>query len=260
MARLGGYALPAMTILALMLIMEVLARSEFLVSRQYFPPVTEMLDALFHLMAGGQLWGTIWDTVLSVAVGLGIAVAIAVPAGILIGSVKALDDTTTVVIEFLRPVPSVALIPLAVLVYGNGMASKVFLIVFASVWPILIHAIYGIRDIDPIATDTARSFGFKPLERLLRVSLPLALPFIATGFRVSFAVALILAVTAELIVGNPGLGKEISLARQVGNIDVMYALIVVTGLVGWGLNIVIARLEKTALFWNHAHRGDGGGS
>ena len=81
------------------------------------------------------------------------------PAGILIGSSRWAYRALRVPIEFLRPIPSVALIPLAVLVYGTGLQSKVFLAAFASFWPMLIQTIYGVQDVDPVATDTARSFG-----------------------------------------------------------------------------------------------------
>ena len=136
-------------------------------------------------------------------------------------------------IEFLRPIPSVALIPLAVLIYGQGLESKVFLVAFASFWPLLIQTIYGVQDVDPVATDTARSFGLGRLERMWRITVPSAVPYIATGIRISSAVALILAVTAELVIGAAGLGREINVARSGGNLDAMYALIVATGLLGW---------------------------
>jgi ABC-type nitrate/sulfonate/bicarbonate transport system permease component len=165
-----------------------------------------------------------------------------------------LDRALRAVIEFLRPIPSVALIPLAVLVWGTGLESKVFLAAFASTWPLLMQTLYGVQDVDPIATDTARSFGFSRSQRLLRVTLPSAVPYIATGVRISAAVALILAVTAELVIGAPGLGREINLARQGGAVDLLYALIAVTGLLGWGLNAGLTRVERRVLHWHPSHR------
>ena len=157
-------------------------------------------------------------------------------------------------IEFLRPIPSVALIPLAILVYGTGLQSKVFLVAFASIWPLLIQTIYGARDLDPIALETARSFRIRRSDRILRVTLMGAVPYIATGLRISSATALILAITAELIVGSAGLGREINIARQGGAVDIMYALIVTTGLVGWGLNSLFAAGERRVLHWHPSHR------
>jgi len=141
-----------------------------------------------------------------------------------------------------------------VLVYGTGLQSKVFLAVYASFWPVLVQAIYGVQDIDPVAMDTARSFGFSRLRRLVRVTLPSALPYIATGLRISSAVSLVLVVTAELVIGAPGLGREINAARQGGATDLMYALIIVTGLVGWLLNIAFVRVERRVLHWHPSQR------
>jgi ABC-type nitrate/sulfonate/bicarbonate transport system permease component len=158
-------------------------------------------------------------------------------------------------IEFLRPIPSVALIPLAVLVYGTGLESKVFLAVFASFWPLFVQTLYGVQDVDPVVTDTARSFGLGRFERIWRIRLPAAVPYIATGVRISSAVALILSVTAELVIGSAGLGRSISVAQSGGAIDVMYALIIATGILGWLLNILATRGERRVLHWHPSQRG-----
>lgn len=147
-----------------------------------------------------------------------------------------------------------ALIPLVVLVYGSGVDSKVFLVFFASVWPLLIQTIYGIQDSDPVAVETARAFRLGRAERLVGVTLPAAVPYIATGLRISSSVALILAVTAELVIGMPGLGQAINLAGGSCAVEGMYALIVVTGALGWALNSVFARAERRVLHWHPSTR------
>ena len=129
-----------------------------------------------------------------------------------------------------------------------------FLAAFAATWPLLMQTLYGVQDVDPVATDTARSFGFSRPQRLLRVTLPSAVPYIATGVRISAAVALILVVTAELVIGAPGLGREINLARQGGGVDLMYALILATGLLGWGVNVLFTRVERRVLHWHPSQR------
>ena len=122
----------------------------------------------------------------------------------MIGSSRLLYRALRGVIEFLRPIPSVALIPLAILIYGTGLQSKVFLAAFASFWQLLVATLYGVQDVDPVATDTARSFGLGRIQRLFRVTLPSAVPYIATGIRIASAVSLILTVTAELVIGSAG--------------------------------------------------------
>ncbi len=158
------------------------------------------------------------------------------------------------IIEFLRPIPSVALIPLAILVYGTGLESKVFLAAFAATWPLLIQTIYGVRDLDPVQRDTARSFRISRRDRLLSVSLPGAIPYIATGLRISSATALILVVTAELVIGAPGLGRAINAARAGGVPDLMYALTIATGLLGMALNAIMVRVERRVLHWHPSYR------
>jgi ABC-type nitrate/sulfonate/bicarbonate transport system permease component len=117
-----------------------------------------------------------------------------------------------------------------------------------------VQTLYGVQDVDPVATDTARSFGFSKRQQLLRVTLPSAVPYIATGIRMASTVALILAVTAELVIGSAGLGREINIARSGGNVELMYALIIVTGLLGWVLNIGLARAERRVLHWHPSQR------
>jgi ABC-type nitrate/sulfonate/bicarbonate transport system permease component len=251
--RLPDWLLPWIAVLAVLALFELLSRTNVL-SRRYFPPATDMLRALVDQLTSAPLWSAVGQTLEGWALGLGIAIAIAVPVGIVVGSGPLLYRSLRAVIEFLRPIPSVALIPLAVLVYGTGLKSKVFLAAFAATWPLLMQTLYGVRDVDPVATDTARSFGFSRGQRLLRVTLPSAVPYIATGVRISSSVALILAVTAELVIGAPGLGREINIARQGGAVDVMYALTIVTGLLGWALNAVFARVERRVLRWHPSQR------
>jgi ABC-type nitrate/sulfonate/bicarbonate transport system permease component len=244
-------ALPWIGLAVVLAVAELLTRA---IGSEYFPPVSEMLAALFDEAGTSGFWSAVGNTLQGWVLGLGLAALIAIPAGIVIGSSRLLYRSLRAVIEFLRPIPSVALIPLAVLIYGSGLESKVFLATFASTWPLLMQTLYGVQDVDPVATDTARSFGFGRASRLLRVTLPSAVPYIATGIRISAAVALILCVTAELVIGAAGLGREINLARQGGAVDLMYALIIATGLIGWALNAVFARGERRVLHWHPSTR------
>jgi ABC-type nitrate/sulfonate/bicarbonate transport system permease component len=248
-----GWALPLLGVLAVLAFFELISRAG-LVDERHFPPVSEMLRALWDQLGSATFWTALWRTLEGWALGLFIAAAVAIPLGIVIGSSGLAYRGLRAVIEFLRPIPSVALIPLAVLVYGTGTSSKVFLAVYASFWPVLVQAIYGVQDIDPVAMDTARSFGFSRVQRLVRVTLPSALPYIATGLRISSAVSLALVVTAELVIGSPGLGREINAARQGGATDLMYALIIVTGLLGWLLNAAFVRVERRVLHWHPSQR------
>jgi ABC-type nitrate/sulfonate/bicarbonate transport system permease component len=251
--RLPDRLLPWASVLGVLVLFEVLPRIGVLNERD-FPPISQTLSTLADQIVGSELWTAVGNTLSGWALGLGIAMALAVPAGILIGSSQMVYRSLRGVIEFLRPVPSVALIPLAILIYGSGLESKVFLAAFASFWALLVQVLYGVQDVDPVATDTARSFGFGRFSRLYRVTLPSALPYIATGVRIASAVSLILAVTAELVIGSSGLGRSINVARSGGDVKLMYALIIMTGVLGLALNLVIVAAEKRVLRWHPAYR------
>jgi ABC-type nitrate/sulfonate/bicarbonate transport system permease component len=244
---------PLLAIAGALALWELLTRSGLL-NPDHVPPMTDTVAELVQLLQESSFWSAVGSTLQGWALGLGIAAALAVPLGILIGSSATAYRAVRFVVEFLRPIPSVALVPLAVLIYGVGLESKVFLAAFASFWPLFIQTLYGVRDVDPVTTDTARSFGLNGFERLFRVKLPSAVPYIATGLRISSSVALILAVTAEIVIGSAGLGREINIARQGGAIELMYALIITTGLLGWALNIATTRAERRVLHWHPSHR------
>ncbi|GAA3879063.1 ABC transporter permease [Streptomyces sedi] len=240
-------------VLVVLLALEACSRTGLL-SRDWFPPITDTYVELFKLAAGQPLWTEIGRTLSGWGLGIALATVLAVPCGILLGSNATAYRMTRVVIEFCRPVPSVALIPLAVLVYGVGLEMKVFLIVFVTFWPILLQVIYGVQDVDPVVRDTARSYGLPAHARFLRVTLPSAAPYIATGLRIASAIALVLAVTAELVVGAPGLGQSIVVAQSNANLPRMYALIIVTGLVGWVINLAFQAIERRLLKWHPSQR------
>jgi len=224
--------------------------------RDHFPPISQTLSTLAEQAGESSFWKAVGNTLEGWALGLGIATALAIPLGIVIGSSRLLYRAMRGLIEFLRPIPSVALIPLAILVYGTGLQSKVFLAAFASFWQVLVATLYGVQDVDPVATDTARSFGFSRAQRLFRVTLPSAVPYVATGLRIASAVSLILTVTAELVIGSAGLGRSINLARSGGNEELMYALIVATGVLGLVLNAVFLQVERRVLHWHPSQRGE----
>ena len=225
-----------------------------LLNEDHVPSMTATVSELAELLGDGTFWSAVGSTLQGWALGLGIAAVLAIPLGIVFGSSPTAYRSVRFVVEFLRPIPSVALVPLAVLIYGVGLESKVFLAAFASFWPLFVQTLYGVQDVDPVATDTARSFGLGRFERLWRITLPSAVPYIATGLRISSAVALILAVTAEIVIGSAGLGREINVARSSGAIELMYALIITTGLLGYVLNILTTQAERRVLHWHPSQR------
>ena len=235
--------------------LELASRLDLLPHREFPPLVSVTGTTLLDQLPLPAFWADVLATLEGWAIGLGLAALLAFPAGILVGSNRTAYRMVRAPIEFLRPIPSVALIPLAVLVFGTQLPDKVFLVTFACFWPLLFQTIYGVQDVDPVAIDTARSFGIGRAGRLLFVTLPSAAPYLATGLRISSSVALILAVTSELVVGVPGLGHSINVAQSSGDYALMYALIAVAGLLGVALNAGFRAVERRALRWHPSERG-----
>ncbi|MCO8271459.1 ABC transporter permease subunit [Actinoplanes sp. TRM 88003] len=239
----------------LLVLVEALPRLG-LVNDAYLPPTSRIAAALGDELITAEFWRAIGDTLTGWAIGLVIAVAAGVVVGIVVGSVPVLRAATASTIEFLRPIPSVALIPLAVLLYGTDLGSTLLLVVYAAFWQVLVQVLYGVADVDPIADETARSFRFGAWARVRHVLWPTALPYVFTGVRLAASVALVLAVTAELVIGAPGLGKSIAVAQTSGAVPLMYALIAVTGLLGVGINLAARIFERRSLAWHQSVRGE----
>jgi ABC-type nitrate/sulfonate/bicarbonate transport system permease component len=227
-----------------------------LVSADFLPPASEVLRALSAEAVGSAFWSAVGETVLAWALGLGIAFTAAVILGFVVGAVPVLRAFTTSTVEFLRPIPSVALIPLATLLYATDIRSTLLLVVYAAFWQIYVQVLYGVADIDPVAEDTARAYGLSRWSRVRHVAWPSALPYVLTGFRLGAAVSLILAITAELVIGSPGLGREIAVAQSSSAVASMYAYVVATGALGVLINIGVRTLERRLLRWHFSVRGE----
>ena len=225
-----------------------------LVNSAYMPPASDAIVRLGELIGLTGFWAAVAATMQQWLIGMVIAVLVAAALGFVIGSSAFLRRFTNSTIEFLRPVPSVALIPLAVLLFGVQTESAVMLIVYACIWQVLIQVLYGVADVDTVAMNTARSYGLGAVARLRYVVFPTALPYLMTGIRLASAVARILAITAQLIIGTEGLGREIALSQSGGNYVSMYALVLATGLLGVLINLVMRVVERKVLSWHSSIR------
>ncbi len=227
-----------------------------LVDPNYLPPASEVIAALIVDFGLTAFWVAVGETMKAWFLGLLMAVAAAVVLGFIIGSSNFLRKATNSAIEFLRPIPSVALIPLAVLMFGVKIESSLLLIVYAAFWQVLIQVLYGVADVDMVANNTARTYGLGRMARIRYVVFPTTLPYLMTGVRLAAAVALVLAITAELVIGSPGLGREIALAQSGGAISGMYALVLATGLIGVLINMLMRFIEKKTLSWHTSVRSE----
>jgi ABC-type nitrate/sulfonate/bicarbonate transport system permease component len=254
-SRLRTVGLGLSGIVCVVVLLELVVRTGLL-PHAWFPPPSEIVPAFIGLVTSGELFVPLGQTLQGWVLGIVVAVVVAVPLGVLIGSLELAHRLTRFMLEFLRPIPPVALIPAAVLIFGSDLDMKVFLIAFGTFWPVLLQTVYGVHDVDPTARDTARSYGLAPRAVLLRVTLPSALPYIATGLRIASAIGLILAVTSEIVVGVPGIGGRITDAQSAGGAEaVMYAWILAAGLLGWVLNGALQTAERRRLHWHPSFRG-----
>ena len=224
-------------VLGFLLVWEAFGRSGA-VRPELLPPPSTVLTTLTGLVTDPAFLVDVLTTVTSWAAAVALAVLVAVPTGLVLGSVAPVRTATRSLVEFLRPVPSVALIPLVVVVLGRGPETTVTLACYAAVWPLLLSTSYAMGEIDPVQTDTARAFGLSPARRLFTVALPYAAPFVMTALRVSAGIALILVVSTELLgAGTGGLGRFVFLAGSGGGrMDAVLAGTLTVGLLGCAVN------------------------
>ncbi|HWL43583.1 MAG TPA: ABC transporter permease [Ilumatobacter sp.] len=251
--RVHELAVPVVGTLVLAAIVELLVRGG-VIDRRLMSPPTEIVRTLADEMRGGRFWQALGNSLRGWAMGLGLAIVVAVPAGVVIGANDWVFRSVRFLIDFVRPIPSIALLPLMMLVVGIQPALRTYMVAIAAVWPMLFQTMYGVQDVDPVVRDMARSYRIGPIRRFFSVSLPGAAPFIATGLRLSVSVALLLTVGTEMVVGMPGLGREIISAQYAGQLDRMYALVSASGLLGMLITAIFTRVERRALRWHPSQR------
>ncbi|RSN69174.1 MULTISPECIES: ABC transporter permease [Actinomadura] len=225
-----------------------------LLDRDALPPMTTVLSEAGKLAVDEDFLVDVGSSLQAWLGGLALAVLVAVPLGVLLGSVPLLDTASRALVELLRPIPSVALIPLAIILFAEPLQMKMSLVFYACLWPILINTLYALRDVDPVAKESLRSFGFGTLSVLWRVSLPSAAPFIVTGVRIAASVALIVVISTELFAGGwDGIGIYLSDTQSGGGrTDLLLAGAFWAGLLGLLANGLLLLFERLAFRWNTA--------
>ena len=219
-----------------------------------FPGFVETAGAFLSLMGGGQFWAAVGTTLFVWAVALVISVGIGVPLGLLIGRLPFLEQSTSLTIDFLRTIPSFALIPVSLLIVGATNTMVIITAVIAGVWPLLIQSIYAAKGADPVLRQVARSYHLTLAHRIRYVLAPDALAFIWPGLRLAVTVVLLVAVGAQLIGGAPGLGFEIQAALTSNKQDVMLAYVVASMLLGLSFNSALGWAQKKWLWWHPSVR------
>lgn len=243
---------------------ELVGRSG-LVNPRYLPPPSVIGARLVEILNDRGFSLDVVQSVLSWAIALGIAVGLAVPVGIVFGSMPLVRAAFSSVVEFLRPIPSVALIPLAVVAIKTNPDIKISLAVFGAFWPILFNTMHAMSDIEPVQINTARAFNVGRFRTLLSVKLPSITPFVFTGVRISASVALILIVSTEILAGGGndsdelwergGLGTFIETSAAGGaRMDLAIAATFVAGVIGVVVNMIFTQVQRRWINWSDGDR------
>jgi NitT/TauT family transport system permease protein len=236
--RVKALLLPVAALVAL----EIWARAIHLQSDSLAPP-SAVAAALVGAFQDGSILIATRDTLVPAFAGLSIGGAIGLAFGIALGIFHVFDRLMEVTIEAIRPIPSIALLPIALIALGFGYRMEIVIVAFACIWPILILSRAAVGAIEPRLMEVSRALRLSPADRVRKMIIPAALPRIFLAFRLAAGIALIVAVTVEIAINPIGLGAAIMTAQQALRPDLMLAYLLWIGIVGYLLNtgLVVAQ-------------------
>jgi ABC-type nitrate/sulfonate/bicarbonate transport system permease component len=241
---------PGFLLIAIILVLWEISSANRWIDPVTFPRVSTIASSWWTtIWTKGDLLKQLLPSLERIFKGFGLAVVIAVPLGLLMGTRPMVYRLLEPITEFIRPIPSSAYIPVAILFLGIGNEMKIFVVFLACCFPILLNTYGGVRGIDPVLIDTGRTFGVGPLKALWQIILPAAMPNILTGMRISLGIALIVAIVAEMITGNSGIGYFILDMQRIFRVPEMFAGIFTLGLLGFLINFIFLRIEGHFLRW-----------
>jgi ABC-type nitrate/sulfonate/bicarbonate transport system permease component len=239
-----------MFLASLLFTWELVGQLEWVDPPEFFPPITNILMALYELTISWELPAELVITLYRSLFGLAIAISIAIPVGIWMGISKSAYETFSPTVEMLRPTPPAAIIPVAIVFFGIDDAMKLFVIVFGCIWPILINTVAGVRNLNPVLIETGKSFNLSNRQFMTEIVLRGASPYITAGIRISLAISIILAIVCEMIAGNDGLGQFIIISERSFKHTEMYAGIFAISVLGYGLNHAFVYIvDKHLMSW-----------
>jgi len=226
-----------------------------IVSPSFFVPSPgELVGTFFETWFGERFTRDVLPSLGRLALGIIGAVIVGVGLGLLIGSFRPVRQLLEPLLEFFRAIPPPVLLPLLMIIMGVNWRMQVFVIIFGSLWPVLLNTVEGVRATDEVQRDTARSYGLGRMARLRYLILPAAAPQILTGIRQSLSIALILMVISELFYTSSGLGFTIVQFQRNFAIPEMWSGILLLGLIGLGLAVLFRYTERYILRWYHGLR------
>jgi ABC-type nitrate/sulfonate/bicarbonate transport system permease component len=251
MRRLLYSRLTGIALIALLLVLWELSSAKGWVSALSWPRMTAILATLWGLFFSGELLSELWPSLWRMFVGYFIGIGLGVLVGLMMGASRLVYYALEPLTEILRPIPSPAYVPIAILFLGIDDEMKIFMIAFATFFPVLLNTYSGVRSVDPVQLQTARTFGVKGRKLLWQIVLPSASPYIFTGMRVSLAIALIVMVISEMVAASNGIGYFVLAAQRGFKIREMFAGVVTLAVIGYTLNRIFLAIENRVLAWHH---------
>lgn len=233
---------------ALLVLWHVLAEQK-IISPIFFPSPGRTLGELYGKFVDGSIWLPLGQTTLRMIYGWLLACVLGVVLGSMIGISKAAREYLEPLLEFIRPLPASAIIPVAILFFGLSNEMSAAVIAFGSIWPVLLASVHGFASVEPRLIELSATLRFTRLQTLVKIGIPAAMPDILAGARVSLSIALILAIVTEMQASLPGLGQNILLAQRSFRSPELYAGVVMLGLLGFVANACLLRAEHRLLRW-----------
>jgi ABC-type nitrate/sulfonate/bicarbonate transport system permease component len=219
------------------------------ISRVFLPTPEATLASLQEGLSGGELAAFTAATAWRMVLGWLLASAVGVALGVAIGLSATVRAWLQPMLEFIRPLPASALLPLAISIFGLSPAMVLSVVAFGAMWPVLLGTIHGLVSVEPRLQEVARCLGLSRAAYAWKIGLPNALPDILAGMRLALTVALIVSVVGEMIASQPGLGQAILLAARAFRASELFAGIVLLGLIGLASNALLALAERQSLKW-----------
>ena len=237
-------------LIVLMLVLwEVLSRTG-LVDASILPPISKIAKGGYKLFSTGKILNDIWDSLRRVLLGFSIAMLIGIPVGVLIGYYETFSDIVTPLVNIFRQVPAMALYPVFLLFFGIGEESKIAIVFWVSLWPILLNTVSGVKHVDKLLIKAARSMGATNLRILFTVIVPGIIPQLMTGIRLGAGSAVVSLVAAEMIGARSGLGFMVTNTQYNFQIPEMYVSILTIAMLGILINNTLVYTEKRISFWS----------
>jgi NitT/TauT family transport system permease protein len=234
---------------AWLIIWELASRAK-LINPLIMPPPAKIVTIFYDLVSSGQIPWQILLSMKRAAAGYFLAAAVFIPLGILMGLSRRIYRLLEVTVEMLRPIPPPVVIPVAMLVFGLEDEMKIFVILFSCAWPILLNTLDGVRSVDWVLLNTAKTFRLSRAKTIRQIILPAASPQIMTGLRVSLPITLILVVISEMVGSTDGIGYFILDSQRRCKVAQMYAGMLALAILGYTLNQLFALLYRSLMGWH----------